>query len=333
MTFVTADQRWLVLAPHPDDEVLGAGGLLQQVAAQGAAARVLLLTQGENNPWPHRWVERRWSIGERERRAWGERRVGECREALRRIGLQAETVLRPMGWPDGEVRASLWREPEALVAQLAAELADFEPTHVVLPCADDRHPDHNGAAVLAELALERVAPRPALLAYLVHGRARAAPDVRVALDERQRAVKLEALRAHATQLALSRGRFEKLVRAEEGYYDDPFADTTLRLPDVRVRPGAEGFVLEMEPMRPPAWRLRRPRLELVWEDDGGRIQARMVKLGRRMPEDFAWRRRRRVLSVSVQARGGVRRLYAKIATGLHGLWIYDQAGWRRARRV
>src|SRR6185503_20050877 len=37
----------LVLAPHYDDEVLGCGGLLAQLAAAGAAVRELFLTDGD----------------------------------------------------------------------------------------------------------------------------------------------------------------------------------------------------------------------------------------------------------------------------------------------
>src|SRR5690606_11392217 len=39
-------QSTLVIAPHYDDEVLGCGGLLAQLAAGGAAVRVLFLTDG-----------------------------------------------------------------------------------------------------------------------------------------------------------------------------------------------------------------------------------------------------------------------------------------------
>ncbi|MEI6861832.1 MAG: PIG-L family deacetylase, partial [Verrucomicrobiota bacterium] len=43
--------RVTVLAPHPDDEALGTGGLIQQALARGAAVRVVLLTDGApNNP-------------------------------------------------------------------------------------------------------------------------------------------------------------------------------------------------------------------------------------------------------------------------------------------
>ena len=82
-------------------------------------------------------------------------------------------------------------------------------------------------------------------------------------------------------------------------------------------------------MHPPVWRLRRPRLELVWEDGAGALKGRVLRLGRRDRGEL-WQRRGQVLTVSLDAPGGVRRLYAKIATGLHGLWIYDQAGWCRA---
>ena len=42
--------RLLVIAPHPDDEVLGAGGLMQRVKATGGAVRVVYLTDGDGYP-------------------------------------------------------------------------------------------------------------------------------------------------------------------------------------------------------------------------------------------------------------------------------------------
>jgi len=42
----------LVLAPHPDDELLGCGGLLLQLVAAGAAVRVLFLTDGSGSSEP-----------------------------------------------------------------------------------------------------------------------------------------------------------------------------------------------------------------------------------------------------------------------------------------
>src|SRR2546430_10087895 len=43
---VKRGERLLVLAPHPDDETLGAGGLIQRVLARGGTVRVVLVTAG-----------------------------------------------------------------------------------------------------------------------------------------------------------------------------------------------------------------------------------------------------------------------------------------------
>ncbi|WP_312082777.1 PIG-L family deacetylase, partial [Brevundimonas sp.] len=38
--------RWLVIAPHADDETLGAGALIRQAAETGRLAGVVVLTDG-----------------------------------------------------------------------------------------------------------------------------------------------------------------------------------------------------------------------------------------------------------------------------------------------
>ncbi|MEI6121822.1 MAG: PIG-L family deacetylase, partial [Opitutae bacterium] len=68
------DARILILAPHPDDECLGTGGLIQQALAKGAKIKVIFITNGDNNPWPQRYLEKRWFIGPEERKRWGDRR-------------------------------------------------------------------------------------------------------------------------------------------------------------------------------------------------------------------------------------------------------------------
>jgi LmbE family N-acetylglucosaminyl deacetylase len=73
----SARTRLLVVAPHPDDETLATGVLLQQVLAAGGEVRILLLTAGGNNPWPQRVLERRWRIGAQDRCRWAARRATE----------------------------------------------------------------------------------------------------------------------------------------------------------------------------------------------------------------------------------------------------------------
>ena len=61
----------LVIAPHPDDESLGTGGLLQRIFANRIPVRIVFATSGENNPWAQRYWERRWRLGANDRARWG----------------------------------------------------------------------------------------------------------------------------------------------------------------------------------------------------------------------------------------------------------------------
>lgn len=47
---VDAGTNLLVVAPHPDDETLGAGGLMQRVHAAGGDVSVVYLTDGDGYP-------------------------------------------------------------------------------------------------------------------------------------------------------------------------------------------------------------------------------------------------------------------------------------------
>ena len=45
------DDRILILAPHPDDEVLGCGGIIQTAVKMKLPLEVVFLTYGDNNQW------------------------------------------------------------------------------------------------------------------------------------------------------------------------------------------------------------------------------------------------------------------------------------------
>lgn len=211
---LASTDRVLVFAPHPDDETLAAGELIQSARSAGAAVRVVLATDGDNNPWPQRWLERRWRIDAAGRRRWGERRRGEAMAALALLGVDARDV-RFLGWPDQGLTDKLMRDDEA-VAELAVELAGFAPTHVAMPALADRHPDHSALRVMLELAALHAAPAAIRLGYTVHGR-RPATDGLAAIRSTpaQRARKLAAVRAHASQIALGRKRLLELAARPE----------------------------------------------------------------------------------------------------------------------
>ena len=47
---ITRDDRILILAPHPDDEVIACGGVIQQALNIGAQVKIVYLTEGQHNP-------------------------------------------------------------------------------------------------------------------------------------------------------------------------------------------------------------------------------------------------------------------------------------------
>ncbi len=125
-----ASSRLVVVAPHPDDEVLACGGLLALRAAAGLPSVVLALSDGEASHGTHDVPACR---------RLGLRRVQESRAGLRALGLQATPVLR-LGLPDGGIATAV----EVIAAKLALRL---QPSDTVLVTwGMDGHPDHEAAA-------------------------------------------------------------------------------------------------------------------------------------------------------------------------------------------
>ncbi|HSP33387.1 MAG TPA: PIG-L deacetylase family protein [Thermoanaerobaculia bacterium] len=208
-------ERTLVLAPHPDDESIGAGGLLAHIAHSGGDVRVVFLTNGDNNPWPQRAYRRRWRIDARDRVAWGRLRRREARRALRILGISANHAAF-LDLPDDGLATVLRRDRDRLVGPVAKIVAEFRPTLLIVPSLDDFHADHRATHRAALRALfPHDMPKPLVLGYVVHGKHRGATR-RIEVCPADREKKRGAIGCHLTQLVLSRKRFlEYAARQEE----------------------------------------------------------------------------------------------------------------------
>jgi LmbE family N-acetylglucosaminyl deacetylase len=123
--------RVVVVAPHPDDEILTCGALLQLVAARGDAPLIVAVTDGEaSHPGSPAWPP------ERLRQA----RTDETDAALAHLGIDASRVRR-LHIPDGGVTAAV---PE-LERQLATIIAPGDI--VITTWRFDGHPDHESTAL------------------------------------------------------------------------------------------------------------------------------------------------------------------------------------------
>jgi LmbE family N-acetylglucosaminyl deacetylase/glycosyltransferase involved in cell wall biosynthesis len=132
-----AGERILALAAHPDDEVLGAGGILALAARRGSAVRVWIATDGQMQE----------GAGEGRTGAYGERRREEARRAAAVLGLEPPVF-------GGLSDRSLGSSGEELANAVEAQLALFEPDLVLCPSPAEIHPDHRA---LSEALYRKVA--------------------------------------------------------------------------------------------------------------------------------------------------------------------------------
>lgn len=141
----------LVIAPHPDDEAIGAYGLIATLARRGRRVRIVVVADGAaSHPASIAWPRRRL-VAERRR---------ETRRAMRRIGVPAGDI-RFLGLPDGGLSAASAAHRADLSRAIRSERG---LALLVLPTATDAHPDHRAVAAIAA----RVAtPGARRLAYWV----------------------------------------------------------------------------------------------------------------------------------------------------------------------
>jgi LmbE family N-acetylglucosaminyl deacetylase len=114
----------VILAAHPDDEVLGVGGIMCSLAVARARVRLIAVTDGEaSHP------------GLADTGALAERRAGETAAALLALGAGTTEVIR-LGLPDTGLAAC----QDQLAAALPGLTAGFDVC--LAPWEDDVHADH-----------------------------------------------------------------------------------------------------------------------------------------------------------------------------------------------
>lgn len=150
-------RRVLVIAPHPDDETLGCGGLIARLVATGGTVHTVFLTDG--------------GASHRASRAWPRPRLAALRE------LEAADALAALGGADSP-RTFLRLPDAAMPPQGSEEWADardtltdvitsLQPDLAILPWRRDPHCDHRDGWRLANEALRRAGVHPPILEYAI----------------------------------------------------------------------------------------------------------------------------------------------------------------------
>jgi len=174
--------RILVLVPHPDDEVLGAGGVLSEAVRRGLPLRVVFLTNGDSNEWSFLAYRKRPVLMPGGALAMGAIRHQEAVAAAAALGVPSRD-LTFFGYPDYGT-LDIWRshwgpsppdrgrltraravpyptafrpgapfKGEEILADLETILRDFKPTRIFVSHPADHHPDHAALYLFTRVAL------------------------------------------------------------------------------------------------------------------------------------------------------------------------------------
>ncbi|WP_206078940.1 PIG-L deacetylase family protein [Allomesorhizobium camelthorni] len=113
--------RWLVIAPHPDDEVLGCGGTIARVAGEGGEVHVAVVTRGQPPAFDEELIARVRS---------------EASAAHRHL------AVRESHWLDLPA-AQLFETPHSKLNHALGNLVrELRPDTLLIPFVGDVHMDH-----------------------------------------------------------------------------------------------------------------------------------------------------------------------------------------------
>jgi LmbE family N-acetylglucosaminyl deacetylase len=197
---IVKGERILILAPHPDDEVLGCAGVIQAALKVGAQVRVAFLTNGEHNELAFIVYEKRLTLRQNEFVHLGQVRRSESEKSAKALGLK-ESDLTFLGYPDfgtftifsrywqtdkpyNTILTRISKVPyknnlsfgapyvgESILNDLKKVLISYRPNKIFVSHPADVNGDHRAMYLFLRVALLDLAkelPAPIVHPYLVH---------------------------------------------------------------------------------------------------------------------------------------------------------------------
>ena len=196
----TKDDRVLILAPHPDDEVIGTCGVIQKALKQNARVKVVCYTNGDSNELSFIVYEKRLTFKKKEFLHMGEVRRKETMRAMVSLGVNPADIIF-LGYPDFgtlEIFTKYWgnvapykglftrvskvsyREAMSMNAPYVGEsilkdiekiMLEFKPTKIFVSHPGDVNRDHRSLYLFLQVALwdlEKKIGAPQIFPYIIH---------------------------------------------------------------------------------------------------------------------------------------------------------------------
>ncbi len=217
----------LVLAPHPDDDILGAGGTMAEASGKGQGVFSIYLTDGRGSPRLDP------STSDEEMAA---RREKEAMAALKAVGAIGGFFLAG--------RSSELEGEGGRIREVLLQIIQWVgPSEVYLPAPYERHATHQKCTSLTIEALRSSGLKPGLFGYSLWGcfwggKKRVVRDITPYIRK-----KVEAVLAHGSQIAyknyqqgiLGKNNFEAIFWESHERQEFPFAENFLDMDEFLER--------------------------------------------------------------------------------------------------
>jgi len=192
---IQPEDRILIIAPHIDDEIVSAGGLMQEAISKGAQIKIVYLTNGDNNYFSVIKENKNFKETPNDFLSLGEKRMLEAKEATSVLSVSSSSLVF-LGFPDNGLKYLLstnfltpythkasklnynpylgtYHEEQLytginLFNDLKEIINQFQPTIIIIPHPRDLNPDHQAAYHFVINALEGNEKRIKLFGYLTH---------------------------------------------------------------------------------------------------------------------------------------------------------------------
>lgn len=197
---ILKNDRVLIVAPHPDDEILACAGVIQKCILNKSSVYVLYITDGENNKLSLLYSKNLLKPSTSNRFVLlGEIRKQESANACKILNLKKENLIF-LDYPDGGIYRIFLKhwgkeapyvddttgsyclekgegitplapyKGESILSDIEKVLLKVKPTKIFLPTAFDDNSDHLATYLFCEVALAQLNGRvkPEKFFYLVH---------------------------------------------------------------------------------------------------------------------------------------------------------------------
>lgn len=199
---ISKDDRVLILAPHPDDEILSCAGIIQKAKKSGAKIKILYVTEGEHNPISLIAYKQKFIFKNKQKEfiRLGKIRTQESVEATSLLGVSRSDLIF-LDYPDSGIMSIFtthWGKGneyidsltglshsakgegmipqapyigDAIIYEIKKVIKEFVPTKIFCSHPLDRHSDHIGVYLFLKVSLwelKELPCNPQLYLYLVH---------------------------------------------------------------------------------------------------------------------------------------------------------------------